>query len=57
MGKGQILSDLGSGQYSVKIIYGYRDKVNNRIATMQEQITYLNGKIAAAEDGLEKYVM
>ena len=57
MGKGQIISEIGDGQYSVKIIYGYRDKINNRISTMQQQITYLNGKIAVAEDGLQKEVM
>lgn len=57
MGKGQIIAENGAGSYSVKIIYGYRDKVNQRIGNMENQIILLNQKIAEAEEGLEKQVM
>ena len=57
MGKGEIISEYGNGYYAVKIIYGYRDKVNQRIGNMQNQITLLNQKIAAMDNGLEKDIM
>ena len=57
MGKGEIISEIGNGGYSVKIIYGYRAKVNNRIANMENQIVILNQKIAEMEEGLQKDVM
>jgi predicted transglutaminase-like cysteine proteinase len=57
MGKGEIISEIGDGYYSVKIVYGYRDKVEQRIGNMENQIVLLNQKIAEAPDGLEKQVM
>jgi predicted transglutaminase-like cysteine proteinase len=57
MGKGQIISNLENGLYSVKIIYGYRDKVDARIANMENQIILLNQKIGDADEGIEKEIM
>ena len=57
MGKGEIIAENGLGSYSVKIIYGYRDKVEQRIGNMENQIILLNQKIALAEEGLEKQGM
>jgi len=54
MGKGEIISSLGGGEYSVKLIYAARDRITNQIATINAQIAALNDRLAEMEDGIEK---
>ena len=51
MGKGEIISNYGYGQYLVKIIYGGRDRLTARIAILDDAIANLESRIAAETDG------
>ena len=56
MGKGLIIGSLGSGQYSVQLTFD-RDGLQNRISAIDDQITALNARIAAMDDGIEKSIL
>ena len=54
MGKGNIQINRGSGRYSITVIYGQRDRVNERIDEINAQITYVDQKISGLPEGDEK---
>jgi len=53
MGKGQIISYIGNGLYSVKVIYGGRNRVQEKIDLLNDRIADLTSKIAAETDELK----
>jgi predicted transglutaminase-like cysteine proteinase len=57
MGKGEIIEHLGSGQYTVKIIYGGRDRVDLRISTLNEEIATLQARIDAETNEYQKTLL
>jgi len=44
MGKGVVYKNLESGRYSVVLKYGQRDRIDDRITSINQQIDYLNLK-------------
>ena len=57
MGKGTIISHIGSGEYSVQLTLSGRNRVEAKIAQLESQITALQTRIAAMEDGIEKSIV
>jgi predicted transglutaminase-like cysteine proteinase len=50
MGKGEIISEIGDGQYSVKLLYEGRDRLVASIALFDTKITDLETRISDLED-------
>lgn len=53
MGKAEIVSNIGSGQYSAKLLLD-RSKVDDRIGKIDSQISQLSTEINSMEDGPDK---
>ena len=53
MGKGEIISHLGSGQYSIKLILD-TGRVAERISELEDKIDYVTDQINAADEGSKK---
>lgn len=45
MGKGEIISETGNGEYTVTIKYGGRDVLNSRVSYLEDQITVYQNKL------------
>jgi hypothetical protein len=45
MGRGEIQSHIGAGEYSVKIKYAYRSRIAAKLAALTEQINKLEAQI------------
>lgn len=56
MGRGKIVENLGSGQYSVQLLYGSSAQYQERIDALNSQIADLDAKIAAETDPLQKQI-
>lgn len=50
MGRGQIIAHKGDGLYDVRLIYAYRSRITDRLATYTTQMAELDTKIAAETD-------
>jgi hypothetical protein len=53
MGKAEIISHLGDGRYSARLIYDY-SRSDAMIAAIDEQVALLDARIATLPDGQEK---
>ena len=56
MGKGTITAELGSGHYTVTLVYAGRARVNGWIADLTAKIAALTTVIAGMDEGLEKTI-
>ena len=56
MGKGLIIGSLGNGQYSVQLQFD-KNGLQDRITAIDAQISDLNTRIAAMDDGIEKNLL
>jgi predicted transglutaminase-like cysteine proteinase len=57
MGKAQIITDYGSGQYKIKMLYGGRTKFNQRLTILTNAIAALQTRIDNETDDYKKRLL